>query len=135
MRLADLRVGQRATYTRTVTARDIADFGALSGDHNPLHHDPAFAAKTRFGTPIAHGLLTGAFVSAVLGTRLPGPGAVYLSQSFRFLRPVRAGDTVTAAVEITAIRADKGIVTLQTVCRNSAGETVLDGEAVLLVEG
>jgi 3-hydroxybutyryl-CoA dehydratase len=128
-----LIVGQRATFSKTITEADIQAFAQLSGDRNPLHLDDAFARRTRFGRPVAHGVLVAGVISAVLGNVLPGPGAIYLSQTLKFLRPVFPGDTVTATVEVTAYREDKGIVTLQTICTNQSGLTVVDGEAVLLV--
>jgi len=129
----DLRVGQRAVLSRTIAQADIQAFAAITGDDNPLHLDEAFARSSRFGRPIAHGLLAAGLISAALGTCLPGPGAIYLSQTLAFRRPVYPGDTVTATVEVTAYREDKGIVTLRTTCTNQAGETVIEGEAVLLV--
>ena len=130
----DFAVGERAWLSRTIRAEDIAATAALTGDDNPVHLDPAFAARTRFGGPIAHGVLTAGLISAVLGTRLPGPGSIYLSQTLLFLAPVRAGDTVTAEVEVTGWRPDKGILTLATRCYNQTGQDVLAGDAVLLVE-
>ena len=127
------RPGQRATFTKTITEADIQGFADLTGDRNPLHLDAEFASRIRFGRPVAHGLLVAGIISAALGTRLPGPGAIYMSQSLRFLKPVYPGDTVTATVEVTAWREDRGVVTLRTTCANQAGDTVVDGEAVLLV--
>ena len=127
-------MGQRATLSKTITDADIRAFAALSGDRNPLHLDEAFARQSRFGRPVAHGVLVAGVISAVLGMILPGPGAIYLGQTLKFLRPVYPGDTVTATVEVTAIRGDRGIVTLRTTCTNQAGEPVIDGEAVLLVD-
>jgi 3-hydroxybutyryl-CoA dehydratase len=133
LRLEDLSVGQTAERAHTVTEADILAFAAVSGDDNPLHLDEAYAAQTPFKGRIAHGLLAASYVSAVLGTQLPGPGAVYLSQSLRFRRPVRIGDTVTARVSVTGIDAEKKRVTLETVCLVD-GKTVVDGEAVIMVE-
>ncbi len=130
-----LSVGQRATFSKTITHADIEAFAALTGDRNPLHLDDAFARQSRFGRPIAHGVLVAGVISAALGMVLPGPGAIYLRQTLKFLRPVYPGDTVTATVEVTAYRVDKGIVTLRTVCVNQSGDPVVDGEAVLLVGG
>ncbi len=134
-RAAALSVGQRATLSKTITSADIEAFAALTGDRNPLHLDEGFARRHRFGRPIAHGALAAGVISAALGTALPGPGAIYLSQTLKFLKPVYPGDTVTATVEVTAYRETKGIVTLRTVCANQSGEVVVDGEAVLLVAG
>jgi 3-hydroxybutyryl-CoA dehydratase len=129
----DLTVGQRATFAKTITQADIEAFAGVTGDRNPLHLDEAFARRSRFGRPIAHGVLVAGVISAALGMVLPGPGAIYLSQTLKFLRPVFPGDTVTATVEVTAYREAKGIVTLRTACTNQAGDPVVDGEAVLLV--
>lgn len=133
MRFEELAVGQSAERSRTVGEADVLRYAELTGDFNPVHVDEAAAAKSRFGTRIAHGMLSAGYVSAVLGMDLPGPGAIYLSQQLRFTRPVKLGDTVTARVEVTAINVEKRRVTLATTCRNQAGETVLDGEALLLV--
>ena len=130
--LEDLSVGQSASRGRTVAEADIAAFAALSGDTNPVHMDEAYAAGTRFKGRIAHGVLSAGYISAALGVDLPGPGAIYLSQSLRFRRPVRIGDTVETTVTVAAIDAGKGQVTLQTVCR-VAGKVVVDGEAVVMV--
>ena len=128
-----LRPGQRATYSKTITEADIQGFADLTGDRNPLHLDAEFARHGRFGRPVAHGLLVAGMISAALGTRLPGAGAIYVSQSLRFLKPVYPGDTVTATVEVTAWQEDKGVVTLRTTCANQSGDVIIDGEAVLLV--
>lgn len=116
-----------------MTQADIDAFAALTGDRNPLHLDDAFARRSRFGRPVAHGILVAGVISAALGMDLPGPGTIYLGQTLRFLRPVYPGDTVTATVEVIAIREDKGIVTLRTTCSNQAGQPVVEGEAVVLV--
>lgn len=130
--LEDLEVGQQAELTRQVSEADIAAFAAVSGDDNPLHLDHAFAETTPFKGRIAHGMLSAACISAVLGTRLPGPGAVYVSQSLRFKRPVRIGDTLTARATVEAVDAAKGHATLATVCLVN-GKTAVDGEAVVSV--
>ncbi|MDR7545626.1 MAG: MaoC family dehydratase, partial [Armatimonadota bacterium] len=119
--------------TRTVTEADITAFADVTGDRNPLHLDPAYAARTRFGQRIAHGMLTAGFVSAVIGMHLPGPGGIYVSQTLQFVRPVRIGDAVTATVEVVAYDARRRRLTLRTTFANQHGETVLDGEAVVLV--
>ena len=130
--LEDLSVGQSARRSRTVTEADLIAFAAVTGDENPAHMDEAYAATTPFKGRIAHGMLSAGYISAVLGVDLPGPGAIYLSQSLRFRRPVRIGDTVEATVSVAAIDLDKGRVTLETVC-SVAGKTVVDGEAVVMV--
>jgi 3-hydroxybutyryl-CoA dehydratase len=129
--LEDLHVGQSAEISRTVTDADIREFAAVSGDHNPMHLDDAYAAATPFKTRIAHGMLSGSYISAVLGTQLPGPGAIYLSQSMRFKRPVRIGDHVVCRATVTAIDEAKAVVTLSTVCE-VGGKAVVEGEAVVL---
>jgi 3-hydroxybutyryl-CoA dehydratase len=128
----ELSVGQSAETTHVVGAADIEAFAAVSGDHNPVHLDEAFAKATPFGGRIAHGMLAASYISAVLGNQLPGPGAIYLSQSLRFRRPVKIGDPVTAKVTVKALDAAKGHATLETVCL-VGGKTVVDGEALVMV--
>jgi 3-hydroxybutyryl-CoA dehydratase len=127
----DLSVGQSAEMSRTVTADVIEAFADVSGDNNPVHLDAAYAAATPFGERIAHGMLSGAYISAVIGTQLPGPGTIYLSQAMRFRRPVKIGDVVTARATITALDAEKGRVTIATVCE-VAGKAVVEGEALVM---
>ena len=121
----NIEVGDTASLTRTVTDEDIRAFAALSGDHNPIHLDGGYAATTRFGQRIAHGMFGASLISAVIGNDLPGLGSIYLSQTLRFLAPVYLGDTVTARVTVTKIRGDKPIVTLDCVCENERGETLI----------
>ena len=128
----DLSLDQSAQIARTVGAADVEAFAAVSGDDNPLHLDEAYAATTPFKRRIAHGMLTGAYISAVLGTRLPGPGSVYVSQNLRFRRPVGIGDEVTTTVTVRALDPRRGQATLATVC-SVAGKTVVDGEAVVIL--
>jgi 3-hydroxybutyryl-CoA dehydratase len=127
----DLSLGRAESLTRTVAAADIEAFAAVSGDDNPVHLDAAFAATTPFKERIAHGMLTASYISALIGTRLPGPGAIYVSQTLSFKRPVRIGDEVTARVEISALDDVKGRVTFACVC-SVAGKPVLEGEAVVI---
>lgn len=127
-------LGEMASLTRTITESDVQQFAELVGDYNPVHVDDTFAKKTRFGRRIAHGMWGVSLISAVLGTRLPGPGTIYLSQTIQFLAPVYSGDTVTAQVTVLKVREDKPIVTLELLCQNQDGEVVLKGEAVVLVE-
>jgi 3-hydroxybutyryl-CoA dehydratase len=129
--LEDLFVGQRSERTRTVTETDIAGFAEITGDCNPVHLDQAYAETTPFGSRVAHGMLSAGYISAVIGTQLPGPGAIYLSQTLRFRRPVRIGDEVVARVEVVAIHARRARVTLTTACVVN-GEVVVDGEAEIL---
>lgn len=127
----DLSVGQSAEMTHVVGEADIQAFAAVSGDENPVHLDAEYAKTTSFGERIAHGMLSGAYISAVLGTKLPGPGAIYLNQSLRFRRPVRIGDAVTARVTVKALDERRGHVTLETVCE-VGGKAVVDGEALVM---
>lgn len=130
-----VKVGDRAEYERTVTADDIDAFAQVTGDTNPLHRDQAYAAKTRFGETIAHGMLSAGYISAAIGTKLaPDCCAVYLSQSLRFLRPVKIGDTIKAVADVKAIEHEKRMVTLETTCYNQSGDPVLKGEAVVLLD-
>lgn len=108
-------------------------FAEISGDHNPIHLDDDFATATRFGRRIAHGMLSGAFISAVLGYEFAERKIVYLSQTLTFTAPVYIGDTVTTTATITKIREGKGIVTMDTICRNQHGDTVVKGEAVVMI--
>ena len=130
----DFRVGERASSTKTITEADVTTFSGLIGDFNPIHVDAEYARKSRFGRRVAHGMFSGGLISAVLGNKLPGPGSIYLSQQIEFLAPVYIGDTITAAVEVTAWRPDKRIITLKTDCHNQDGKQVMTGQAVLLVE-
>ena len=129
-----LKPGQSATYERTVTDEDIRRFAELSGDDNPVHLDEAFAAATRFKGRIAHGMLAASFISTVVGTKLPGYGAIYVSQSLRFRAPVRIGDTVETTATVAGVDVERKRVTMRTVCR-VGGTVVVDGEAELLVPG
>ena len=124
-------LGYRAERTRTFTEDDVAEYAELSGDLNPIHLDDEYAAKSRFGRRIVHGFLTAGMISALLGTQLPGIGSIYVAQSFKFLAPVYIGDTITASVEVTAIREEKRLVTLRTDCVNAEGMLVLTGEATI----
>ncbi len=129
--LEDLAIGQSAALTRTVTAEDIEAFARVTGDDNPVHLDEAYAATTSFGGRIAHGMLSAGYISAVLGTTLPGPGAIYVSQTLNFRRPVRIGDAVTAEVTVSAIDERRGRVTFTTVAK-VGGKNVAEGEAVVI---
>ena len=130
--LEDLTVGMTDVFSKTVSEADIVMFAGISGDTNPVHLNQLFAEGTIFKERIAHGMLSAGFISTVLGTRLPGPGCIYLSQNLKFRAPVKAGDTVVARATIKNIVADKKRVTLETVCM--VGDTVvIEGEATLLV--
>lgn len=128
----ELQVGQAAEAVRTVAAEDIEAFGHAVGDLNPVHFDEAYAAATPFKGRIAHGMLMGGFVSALLASELPGPGSIYLSQSLEFLRPVRIGDEVVIRVEITALDEKAGQATLTALCKVGR-KAVVRGEARVLV--
>lgn len=130
--LEELSVGQSAQLVRTVGEADIVAFAQVTGDTNPVHLDADYAATTSFGERIAHGMLSAGYISAVLGVTLPGPGAIYLSQTLKFKRPVKIGDEVTAIVTISEINEAKAQVTLATVCK-VGGKPVVDGEAVVMV--
>ncbi len=127
----DLRIGMSAEMARIVEDQDVVTFARISGDDNPLHLDEAYAATTPFKERIAHGILTASYISALLGARLPGPGAIYVSQTLSFKRPVRIGDKVEARVEIIALDPDKARVVLACSCA-AAGKRVLEGEATVL---
>ena len=128
----EMKIGQTASYTRQVTDADIAAFAEVSGDNNPVHTDPAFAAaNTPFGGCIAHGVLSASYVSTVFGTVLPGPGAIFVNQSMKFRAPVKAGDTVVAEVEVTDLIEKRGFAQFATRCLVN-GKVVLEGEATLM---
>ena len=129
----DLNIGDTFSKSREVTDELIRQFAEVSGDYNPIHLDEEFAKTTRFGRRIAHGMLGGAFISAVLGYEFKVRKIIYLSQTLKFVAPVFIGDTVTAKATIKSIRPDKPIVTVETVCENQAGETLIKGEAVLML--
>jgi 3-hydroxybutyryl-CoA dehydratase len=127
-----LEIGMKATRTKTFTGEDVALFGRISGDHNPVHFDDDYAATTRFGKRIVHGMLTASLISALLANDLPGPGSVYLSQTLSFKAPVYLGDTLTATAELTEYRARSRVATFKTTCHNQDGTLVIEGEAVVL---
>lgn len=129
----EIKIGDSFSRSREVTDELVRAFAELSGDHNPIHLDDEFAKTTRFGRRIAHGMLSGAFISAVLGYELSVRKIIYLSQTMKFVAPVFIGDTVTTTSTVKAIRQDKNIVTMDTICTNQNGETTLTGEAVLMV--
>ena len=130
-----IKVGDKATFSKTVSEADVVSFAQITGDSNPLHLDEAYAAKTRFKGRIAHGMLSAGFISAALGTKLaPNATVVYLSQQLRFQRPVKIGDTVTATCEVTAVQPERRFVTVKTDCVNQAGEEIVTGEALVLLD-
>ncbi len=127
-----LERGDSASRTTVITAELVDTFARITGDSNPVHLDEAYAAQTRFGKRIAHGMYTASLVSSVLANELPGPGTIYLGQDVKFKAPVFIGDTITATVEVIAYRADKRIATFRTTCTNQDGTVVVEGEAVVL---
>ncbi|HMN09647.1 MAG TPA: MaoC family dehydratase [Gemmatimonadaceae bacterium] len=133
MPMATLQLGQTAEFSKTVTESDVILFAGITGDFNPAHVDEVRASASRFGGRIAHGMLSAGFISACIAMRLPGPGAIYLSQTLKFTRPVRIGDTVTARVEVLEWNEGKRRARLLTTCRNQRGEVVIEGEALVLV--
>ena len=131
--MPSLQPGDKASRTTAITDEMIHAFADLTGDSNPVHLDDEYAAGTRFGRRIAHGMIAAGLISATLANDLPGPGTVYLSQTLQFKTPVYPGDTITTTVEVKNVRSDKPIVTLVTVCRNQNEVIVLEWEAVVLV--
>lgn len=128
-------VGHTVSFSKTVAESDLVAFAQVSGDDQPLHLDDTFGERTRFGKRIAHGMLSAAFISAVLGTKLyPSGIVIYLGQSLQFRRPVHIGDTITAHAEVLTVDASKNVVTLRTDCTNQEGETVTRGEATVMLD-
>lgn len=130
--LEDLAVGMKGVFARTITETDIVMFAGISGDTNPMHLNEEYAAATPFKGRIAHGMLSACFITTVLGTRLPGPGCIYMSQSLKFRAPVRIGDTVTTTVTVTDIVPEKARVAMSTIC-TVKGKPVIEGEALVMV--
>lgn len=132
MAIDEMSIGMSASYSQTITDADIKGFAGISGDNNPVHMSDEYAAESRFGKRIAHGFISASFFSALFGTRIPGPGCVYVSQNLNFKRPVYIGDTVTATVTVTNIDRDKSRVLFDTVCKVK-GKIVIDGNAELFI--
>ena len=130
--IGDISVGDTAQIVRRVDDGDIASFVDAVGDYNPVHADRDYAATTMFKQPIAPGIWTAGLISGVIGTRLPGPGAIYLSQELKFLKPVFFGDVITARVEVLEVVRERNRIRLKTVCSNQRGEEVLTGEALVM---
>jgi 3-hydroxybutyryl-CoA dehydratase len=128
----DLAVDMTETFSKTVSSSDVVGFAEVTGDRNPIHLSEHFAARTTFGTRIAHGLYTASLISALLGTRLPGPGAIYISQTLNFRAPVKIGDTVTVIVTVAELMPEKSRARLSCVCK-VGDDVVLDGEALVKV--
>lgn len=126
---AEIQIGEKATFSKTITEADINNFAGITGDFNPIHVNQEFASKTMFKKRIAHGMLTGAFISTVLGTTLPGMNTIYVSQEFKFVAPAFIGDTLTATCEVIDKRDDKNFITMKTTVTNQNGKEVVIGEA------
>ena len=135
MNIGEISVGMSAEMSRTVTSEAIVAFAEATGDFNPVHVDEEAGKASLFGERIAHGMLSAGLISAVLGMKLPGAGALYLSQTLKFVKPVKIGDTITARAEVVEVIAAKKRVRLATTCRNQLGETVVEGEALAKVRG
>jgi 3-hydroxybutyryl-CoA dehydratase len=129
--IEELSIGECAEFSKTISESDIYLYAGITGDFNPAHIDETYASKTFFKTRIAHGMLLGGFISAILGCRLPGPGTIYIRQEVNFRKPVHIGDTVTARVEIVEIIAGKNQARLKTTCVNQEGTLLVDGEATV----
>lgn len=124
-------VGDTASLSKTITLLDVDNFAEVTGDYNPAHMDDEFAATDIFGKVVAHGMLTAGLVSAVLGTKLPGPGTIYLSQDMKFERPVFPGDTITATVTVLEKIEKRGFLKVETCCTNQDGKSILSGTATV----
>jgi 3-hydroxybutyryl-CoA dehydratase len=127
----EIKIGADASLSRTITEAHIVNYAGVTGDMNPVHLDAEYAGQSMFGERIAHGMLVAGLISAVLGTQLPGPNSIYLSQDLKFKAPVKIGDTVTVLVTVTEKREDKKILKLRTTVSNQRGEMVIDGNAVV----
>ena len=133
MKFAELFVGKSVERSREMTESLVLAYAELTGDFSPVHVDEAAAAKTRFGTRIAHGMLSAGILSATFGMDLPGPGSIWVAQALKFKGPVKIGDTITWRVEVKELFPEKKRATLSTVCRNQRGETVIEGEGTILL--
>lgn len=127
----DLKIGERASFSKTISESDVYLFAGITGDFNPAHVNQPYAEKSFFKARIAHGILVAGLLSAVMANQLPGPGTVYIHQDLNFTAPVYIGDTVTAQVEILSINHENNRVELKTTCTNQNGEKVVDGQAVV----
>ncbi len=128
---SEIKVGDEASFSKTITEADIVNYAGITGDFNPIHIDAEYASKSMFKERVAHGMLVSGLISTVLGTNMPGPNSIYLGQNLSFTAPVRIGDTVTALVTVTEKRDDKRIIKLSTTVSNQRGEVVVDGSAVV----
>lgn len=128
----DIQIGDKASFTKTISESDIYQFAGITGDYNPVHINSEYANQSVFKERVAHGILTAGFISAVLGTKLPGTDTIYLSQNLDFKAPVKIGDTVTAEVEVLEKKDRKKIIRLRTIVKNQLNVIVVDGEAVVM---
>jgi len=131
----DIKIGDEASLTRTITEVHIVNYAGITGDWNPVHSDAEHAAQSMFGERIAHGMLVAGLISALLGNQLPGPNSIYLGQDLSFIAPVKIGDTVKVTVTVTEKRDDKRIIKLRTTAENQRGEMIIDGTAVVKKTG
>ncbi|MFJ7954435.1 MaoC family dehydratase [Lysinibacillus sp. NPDC096418] len=128
----EIHIGDKASFTKTISESDVYQFAGITGDFNPVHVNSEYANQTIFKERVVHGILTAGFISAVLGTKLPGKDTIYLSQKVDFKAPVKIGDTVTAEVEVLEKKDRKKIIRLRTIVKNQLDEIVVDGEAVVM---
>ncbi|WP_099336157.1 MaoC family dehydratase [Clostridium cadaveris] len=128
----EINLGDKASYSRTVTEADVVLFGGVSGDLNPAHFNEEYCKDTMFKGRIAHGMLSSSYISTVLGMQLPGPGTIYLSQELKFTAPVKFGDTVTATIEVIEKIEEKNRIVFDTICTNQDGKVVVKGKAVVM---
>lgn len=130
--ISEMKVGDSASFTKTVSEHDVYTYAGVSGDFNPAHVNEVEAQKGMFGKRIAHGMLSAGFISTVLGTQLPGPGSIYMGQELRFTKPVFFGDTITATVTVAELIPEKNRAILDTVCTNQNGDVVIKGKATVM---
>ena len=130
--IGEMKIGDSASFTKTISETDVYLYAGISGDFNPAHVNQTEAEKGMFGKRIAHGMLSAGLISAVLGTLLPGPGTIYMGQELRFTRPVAIGDTITATATVAELIPEKNRAILETVCTNQNGEVVITGKATVM---
>lgn len=130
--ISELTIGETAYFEKTITESDVYLYAGITGDLNPAHISEPEAAKGIFKTRVAHGMLSAGLISAVLGTKLPGPGCIYLGQELKFTAPVHFGDTIRATVEVVELRVEKNICKLKTTCTDQDGKVVIDGIATIM---
>ena len=132
MTICEMKIGDTASVSKTISESDVYLFAGITGDHNPAHVNEESASRTMFGKRIAHGILSAGFISAVLAMKLPGPGTIYLGQDLKFKKPVYFGDTITAICTVTELLPEKNIAKLSTKCINQAGAIVVEGIATVM---